>query len=150
MTSNTKKISVLFLCTHNQARSQMAEGLLRHLGGERYEVFSAGSLPAEQVHPLAVKAMANIDVDISQQQPKHMDQFLEYSFDYVITTCDRIKAICPTFPNDPERIHWNLPDPAEAEGSEEDRLEAFHQVADVLRNRIRIFIQLPAPERLRT
>jgi arsenate reductase len=128
----------------------MAEGLLRHLGGERYEVFSAGNLPAEQVHPLAVKAMANIDVDISQQQPKHLDQFRDQSFDYIITTCDRIKASCPTFPNDPERIHWNLPDPSEAEGSEGARLEAFHQVADVLRNRVRIFIELPAPERLKS
>ncbi|MEI6046186.1 MAG: arsenate reductase ArsC [Chloroflexota bacterium] len=150
MAANTGKIRVLFLCTHNQARSQMAEGLLRHLGGERYEVFSAGSLPAEQIHPLAVKAMAEIDVDISQQQTKHLDQFQDQFFDYIITTCDRIRATCPTFPNDPERIHWNLPDPAEVEGGEEERLESFQQVADLLRNRIRIFVQLPAPERLRS
>jgi len=94
---------VLFLCTHNSARSQMAEAILRHLGGEHIAAFSAGSEPS-QVHPEAVRAMAALDIDINQQHSKYLDTFADQSFDYIITVCDRVREACPLFPTDPERI----------------------------------------------
>jgi protein-tyrosine-phosphatase/DNA-binding transcriptional ArsR family regulator len=121
---------VLFLCTHNSARSQMAEGILRHFGAERVIAFSAGSQPAE-VHPNAVRAMTAIGIDISQQQSKHLDTFAGQSFDYIITVCDRVREVCPIFPNDPEQIHWSFADPAAVEHSLA-RERAFQQTAHQL------------------
>src|SRR6266508_2074011 len=121
---------VLFLCTHNSARSQMAEGILRHLGGSRVTAFSAGSQPAE-VHPDAVRAMAAIGIDISQQQSKHLDTFADQSFDYIITVCDRVREVCPIYPSDPEQIHWSFADPAAVEDPVA-RERAFQQTAQQL------------------
>ncbi len=146
--STTNKIRVLFLCTHNQARSQMAEGLLRQAGGDRYEVYSAGSIPALAIHPMAIEAMSNMGIDISQQKPKHLNEFLDQSFDYIITVCDRIKDTCPDFPGDPERIHWSFPDPVEFDGPIEEWEDRFSQIAIGLMGRIRLLMQLPRPNRL--
>jgi protein-tyrosine-phosphatase len=131
---------VLFLCTHNSARSQMAEGILRHLGGDRVAAFSAGSEPAE-VHPEAVQAMATIGIGISRQESKHLDTFAGQSFDYIITVCDRVREICPLLPNDPERIHWSLADPAAVENATAREL-AFQQTAQQLGTRIRHLLAL--------
>ncbi len=136
-----KKVRVLFLCTHNSARSQMAEGILRHLSEGRVEVQSAGSQPLE-LHPLAVQAMARMGIDISQQRSKHFDEFRGQSFDYIITVCDRVRESCPTFPGDPEQVHWSFIDPAAVERSEQERSRAFEQVALQLMNRTRYLVIL--------
>lgn len=136
-----KSVRVLFLCTHNSARSQMAEGILRHLSNGRIEALSAGSQPLT-VHPLAVRALTALGIDISQQQPKHLDQMKHLSFDYIVTVCDRVRESCPTFPDDPERIHWSIPDPVVVEGSEKEQYHAFEQVALELMTRIRYLVIL--------
>jgi protein-tyrosine-phosphatase len=138
-------VRVLFLCTHNSARSQMAEALLRHFGGDRILAFSAGSQPAE-VHPDAVRAMAALGIDISQQQSKHLDIFADQSFDYIITVCDRVREVCPIFPTDPERIHWSFADPAAVE-DDAARERAFQQTAQQLLTRIRHLITLIGRQR---
>ncbi len=131
----TEKARVLFLCTHNSARSQMAEGLLRHLAGDRFEAHSAGT-EATHVRPLAIRAMKEIGVDISGQESKTLERYLGEPFDYVITVCDDADEACPFFPGAKERLHWSLPDPAAAEGTEDDRLEVFRSVRDRLRHHI--------------
>jgi ArsR family transcriptional regulator, arsenate/arsenite/antimonite-responsive transcriptional repressor / arsenate reductase (thioredoxin) len=136
-----KPVRVLFLCTANSARSQMAEALLRHLSNGQVEVFSAGSHPTS-LHPYAVQAMAAMGIDISGQQSKHYNQYLNQSFDRIITVCDRIKEACPNFPGDPEHIHWSFPDPAAQEGSEVTKYHAFEQTAFQLTNRIRFLLIL--------
>lgn len=127
---------VLFLCTHNSARSQMAEGLLRAMGGNRFEAFSAGT---EQtlVRPLAIKAMAEIGIDISGQRSKTLHEYLDQPFDYVITVCDQAAETCPVFPGPAQRLHWSLPDPSKATGDEAAQLEAYRRVRDDLAERIR-------------
>jgi arsenate reductase (thioredoxin) len=127
---------VLFLCTHNSARSQMAEGLLRALGGDRYESFSAGT---EQTHirPLAIRAMAEIDIDITGQRSKTLHEYLDQPFDYVITVCDQAAESCPMFPGPAHRLHWSLPDPSKATGDEAAQLDAYRRVRDDLAARIR-------------
>jgi arsenate reductase len=130
-----EKTKVLFLCTHNSARSQMAEGLLLHLAGERFEVMSAGTV-ATQVRPLAVRAMDELGIDISGQESTNMARYLGEPFDYVITVCDEANEACPFFPHAAERLHWSLPDPAAAQGTEEERLEFFRSVRDRLWIRI--------------
>jgi ArsR family transcriptional regulator, arsenate/arsenite/antimonite-responsive transcriptional repressor / arsenate reductase (thioredoxin) len=137
----SKKVRVLFLCTHNSARSQMAEGILRHLSGGLIDAFSAGSQPTS-LHPLAIQTMAKMSIDMSQQRSKHLDEFLDQSFDYIVTVCDRVREACPTFPGDPERVHWSFIDPASVEGSEKERTRAFEQVALQLTNRIRFLVIL--------
>jgi arsenate reductase len=126
---------VLFLCTHNSARSQMAEGLLRDLGGDRFEPFSAGT-EATHVRPLAIRAMAELGIDISGQQSKTLDRFLNQPFDAVITVCDQANEACPVFFGARHRLHWSFPDPSKAEGSEEQQLEVYRQVRDAIRERI--------------
>jgi protein-tyrosine-phosphatase/DNA-binding transcriptional ArsR family regulator len=126
---------VLFLCTHNSARSQMAEGIMRSLAGNRVEVFSAGSEP-QPIHPFALQAMAEIGIDISHQQPKHFDDFVGQTFDYIITVCDRVREVCPVFPGDPEHIHWSFPDPAEPEDGGAVQYTAFKQTGLQLTTRI--------------
>ena len=126
---------VLFLCTHNSARSQMAEGLLRHLAGDRFEVMSAGT-EATRIRPLAIQAMEEIGVDVSGQESKTLDQYLEEPFDYVITVCDDANEACPFFPGARNRLHWSFEDPSRAEGSEEERLAVFRRVRDEIRERI--------------
>jgi ArsR family transcriptional regulator, arsenate/arsenite/antimonite-responsive transcriptional repressor / arsenate reductase (thioredoxin) len=136
-----KPVRVLFLCTHNSARSQMAEGIMRYLSGGKVEALSAGSDPSA-LHPLAVQAMAKMGIDISQQRSKHMVEFAGQSFDYIVTVCDRVRESCPTWPDDPKRVHWSFLDPAAVEGSEQERSRAFEQVAFQLMTRLRYLLIL--------
>ena len=129
------KKRVLFLCTGNSARSQMAEGFLRHMAGDRFEVFSAGVKPT-QVNPLAIKVMAEAGVDISKHRSKSAMEFIGQQFDYIITVCDNAKQTCPVFPGKHEKIHWDLEDPAEAQGSEEERIGVFRKIRDEIRKKI--------------
>lgn len=130
---------VLFLCTGNSARSQMAEGLLQHLARDRFEVTSAGTHPAG-LNPLAVQVMQEIGIDISHHRSKRVDEFLGQHFHYVITVCDRAKETCPIFPAASKVLHWSFADPATAQGSVEHRQEVFRQVRDEIANRIRGFL----------
>ncbi|HEX6303346.1 MAG TPA: metalloregulator ArsR/SmtB family transcription factor [Anaerolineales bacterium] len=130
-----EKVRVLFLCTHNSARSQIAEGILRAHSNGMVEVFSAGTEPG-QVHPMAIHAMAEIGIDIGDQHSKSLDEFIGQRFDYIITVCDRARENCPVFPGDPVLIHWSFPDPLEVGGSEELRYYAFRQTALQMRTRI--------------
>ncbi len=132
-------VRVLFLCTKNSARSQMAEGLLRHLSHGAVEVCSAGSHPSS-LHPYALRAMNTSGIDISQQHSKHVDEFRGQSFDYIITVCDRMREVCPPFSGDPAFIHWSFPDPVEQDGSDEERYRAFEQTALQLTTRLRFFL----------
>jgi len=134
-----KKAKVLFVCTHNSARSQMAEGFLRHLGGDAFEADSAGTEPGA-LHPLAVEAMAEVGVDISGQRAKSVDDFVQQPFDFVITVCDDAKEACPFFPNAANRLHWSFPDPSAATGSHEERLAVFREVRDGIRVRVEQFV----------
>ena len=126
---------MLFLCTHNSARSQMAEGLLGHLAGERFEPFSAGT-EAMHVRPEAIEAMREIGVDISGQESETLDRYLGEPFDYVVTVCDDANEACPIFPGARERLHWSLPDPSSVTGEGEERMEAFRSVRDRIRTLI--------------
>jgi len=126
---------VLFLCTHNSARSQMAEGLLRELGGGGFEAHSAGT-EATHVRPLAIRAMEEIGIDIGAQRSKALDEYAGQPFDLVVTVCDEAREACPYFPGARAQIHWSLPDPSKATGTEESRLAVFREVRDELRRRI--------------
>ena len=130
------KKRVLFLCTHNSARSQMAEGLLRRSAGDRFDVCSAGT-EATRVHPLAIEAMREAGIDISRHRSKKLDEFLGEPFDYVITVCDQANEACPVFPEAKERLHWSFDDPSRIEGSHEQRLRAFRTVRDQIAERLR-------------
>ena len=129
------KRRVLFICTHNSARSQMAEGLLRHLGNERFEVFSAGT-EATLVSPMAIQAMAELGIDISHQHSKTLDRYLGEPLDDVITVCDTAAEACPVFPGATRRRHWSFEDPSKATGSETEQLKVYRQVRDEIRSRI--------------
>jgi arsenate reductase len=133
------RLRVLFLCTGNSARSQMAEGLLRLLGKDDFDVFSAGSHP-QDLNPVAIQVMREIGVDISQQRSKHLNEYLGQAFDYVITVCDQANESCPTFPDDPKRIHWGYADPAAVVGDDAARYQAFRKVRDALRERLHLWI----------
>ena len=133
-----KKKRVLILCTGNSARSQMAEGLLRHDAGDRFEVESAGTKPG-QVRPEAIAAMREIGIDISSHRSKHVDEFQNQSFDYVLTVCDNAKETCPIYPGQTNRIHQNFEDPAAVQGSDEERLAVFRRVRDQIREYLRGF-----------
>ncbi len=139
MTARENKLRVLILCTGNSARSQMAEGLLRHLGGTRYEVFSAGTKPAG-VNPLAIEAMREVGIDISTQRSKSVAEFAGQEFAAVITVCDNAAEECPIFPGAPQRAHWSLPDPAAVSGTKEEKLGAFRKVREELERRIQAFV----------
>ena len=130
---------VFFICTGNSARSQMAEGLLRHMGAGGIDVFSAGTKPS-LVRPEAIAAMAERGLDISGHRSKHVDEFMGQTFDYVITVCDHANETCPIFPGAPRRVHWSLPDPAAVEGSEDVRLGAFRRVRTMLTERFEQFL----------
>ena len=134
---------VLILCTGNSARSQMAEGLLRHDAGNRFEVSSAGTKPT-RVRAEAIAAMREVGIDISGQRSKSVEELAGQSFDYVITVCDNAKESCPVFPATTKRIHWSIEDPAAAQGSEEGRLAEFRRVRDELRARLRSFVDQQA------
>jgi arsenate reductase len=136
-TKNLKKC-VLFVCTGNSARSQMAEAILRSLAGDRYEVYSAGTHP-EGLHPLAAEVMQEIGTDISRQESKSIDTFRGQQFDCVITVCDQARQQCPTFPGG-RTIHWALEDPAAAQGGREKQRQAFRDARDRLREKVRGFL----------
>ena len=137
-------LNVLFLCTGNSARSQMAEAILRHLSHGSIEAESAGTAPQPNVHPMAQEAVkALLNIDMTGQHPKTLDRFLHRQFDYVITVCDHASESCPTFPGNPERIHWSVEDPAASSGTEEDRQRAFDSAAKQLLSRIRLWLALP-------
>ena len=126
---------VLFLCTHNSARSQMAEGLLRTMGQEKFEVFSAGT-EATHIRPLAIQAMDEIGIDIRGQYSKVLTGYLNAPFDYVITVCDQANESCPVFPGATNRLHWSFPDPSRATGSPEEQLAVFRQVREAIAARL--------------
>ena len=126
---------VLFLCTHNSARSQMAEGLLRHMSGDRFEVMSAGT-EATRVKPQAIEVMGEIGIDISSQESKTLERYLGEPFDYVVTVCDDANETCPVFPEAKSRLHWSFRDPSQATGTDEERLEAFRTARDEIQVRI--------------
>ena len=134
----TSRKRVLILCTGNSARSQMAEGLLRHLAGDRFDVASAGVAPTE-VRPEAIAVMRELGIDISHHRSKSVDEFLGQDFDYVITVCDNANEQCPIFPSNTKRIHWSFADPAAAEGDDEARLAVFRRVRDEIFDRLRLF-----------
>jgi arsenate reductase len=132
------KKRVLILCTGNSARSQMAEGLLRHDGGDRFEVFSAGTKPSS-VRPEAISVMREIGIDVSDHRSKSVDEFAQSDFDYVLTVCDSAKESCPVYPGHANRLHHNFDDPAAVQGSETERLGAFRRVRDEIRAYLRGF-----------
>jgi arsenate reductase (thioredoxin) len=134
-----QKLRVLFVCTHNSARSQMAEGLLRFHGGDRFEAFSAGT-ETTTVRPEAVTVMAELGIDISAQESKTVDRYLGEPFEWVITVCDRARQACPVFPGAENNAHWGFDDPAEAEGTERERLEVFRRVRDEINARVKMFV----------
>jgi len=133
------KPRVIFICTHNSARSQMAEGLLRHLAGDRYEVFSAGTV-ATKVNPLAIKAMAEKGIDISHHTSDHIDNYMGMEFDYVITVCDNANESCPYFPTNKTKWHWSFEDPAAASGREAERLAKFREIRDQIEKRLQVLL----------
>jgi arsenate reductase len=135
MTDNNKK-RVLFLCTHNSARSQMAEGLLNGLYGNKFDVYSAGTHPS-RVNPFAIQAMEEIGIDISHNTSKSLDAFKEMNIDYVVTVCDNAKESCPTFPGAKHNIHKAFRDPSQFRGKDEEILGEFRQVRDEIQNWIK-------------
>ncbi len=130
---------VLILCTGNTARSQMAEGLLRALAGDRLAVFSAGTRPSV-VNPLAIEVMGERGIDISGHRSKHLDEFRAQPVDYVITVCDSAAETCPVFPCRAQRIHWSFPDPAAVGGSDAERRAAFREVREAIEARLRAWL----------
>ena len=136
----TDKKRVLILCTGNSARSQMAEGLLRHDAGDRFDVFSAGIQP-KRVRPEAITVMRELGIDISGHRSKGVEEFAGKSFDYVLTVCDNANETCPVFPGHGMRIHQTFDDPAVMKGTDEERLAIFRRVRDELRNYLNRFPQ---------
>ncbi len=134
-------IRVLFVCTHNSARSQIAEALLEHYGGPDFEVASAGT-EATVVNPFAVRVLADLGIDWSAAESKTIDRFLSDRFDYVITVCDRAKATCPVFPGSANTLHWGLDDPSEVDGSDAEKLAAFQRTEVEVAARLRPFIEV--------
>jgi arsenate reductase (thioredoxin) len=132
------KKRILILCTGNSARSQMAESLLKHDAGDRFEVESAGTKPSA-VRPEAIEAMKEIGIDISSHRSKSVDEFAGHDFDYVLTVCDNAKESCPIYPGHTNRLHHNFDDPAAARGSQEERLAVFRRVRDEIRSYLRNF-----------
>jgi arsenate reductase len=136
MTSGGGKRRVLILCTGNSCRSQMAEGFVNQLLGGSWEARSAGTRPASSVHPLAVKVMAEVGIDISAGRPELLDRYLDEPWDLVVTVCDSAREACPTFPRAVERRHVSFDDPALAEGSDEEKMAVFRRVRDQIRERL--------------
>jgi arsenate reductase len=137
-TERRDPIRVLFVCTGNSARSVMAEALLRQHGGDRFEVFSAGTEP-KGINPLTVRVLTDAGIDASTARSKSVTEFLGQSFDYVVTVCDEARQSCPVFPGVHESLHWGYEDPAEAVGTEEERLAVFRKVFIQLAERVKQF-----------
>jgi arsenate reductase len=130
---------VIFVCTHNSARSQMAEGMLRAWGGERFEAFSAGT-EATRVRPEAITVMGEIGIDISGHRSKTLEPFMGEAFSWLITVCDDAREACPVVPGVAQQAHWSIEDPSGVDGGEEARLAAFREARDILRDRIHMFM----------
>ena len=130
---------VLFLCTGNSARSQIAEALLQQLSANTIEAYSAGSAP-KPLHSNAVRVLLERGLDVSDHRPKHLDAFTRRRFDYVISLCDRVREVCPEFPGRPRTIHWSIPDPAAEPGSDVETYPAFARTAEELETRIRFLL----------
>lgn len=143
MTAPPTRTRVLILCTGNSARSQIAEALLAHKAGNRFEVASAGSRPAARVNPFAVQVLAEAGIDWSGRTPKGLDGLDGQKWDFVITVCDRAKEACPIFPGQPIMAHWGMPDPADVEGDDEVKLRAFRETFTVLSRRFDLLLALP-------
>ena len=133
------KKKILFLCTGNSARSQMAEGLMRNLRGDEFDVCSAGSKP-KGVHPLAIEVMEEIGIDISSHRSKRLDEYWNKEFDYIVTLCAQANETCPLFPGEGKKIHQGFSDPAALDGTQEERLEVFRRVRDELKDFILSFL----------
>jgi arsenate reductase len=131
---------VIFVCTHNSARSQMAEGMLRAWGGDGYEVASAGT-ERTRVRPEAIAVMRELGIDIGSHESKTLDPFLGQPFDWLITVCDQAREACPTLPGVANQLHWSIDDPSAADGDEAERLAAFRTARDDLAARIRAFLE---------
>jgi arsenate reductase (thioredoxin) len=144
MTEVPRRARVLILCTGNSARSQIAEALFAHKGSARFEAASAGSKPAPQVNPHAVRVLSEAGIEWSGRTPKGLDRLEGEQWDFVITVCDRAKEACPIFPGTPIVAHWGMPDPAEVEGGDAVKLRAFRETLTVLARRIDLFLALPA------
>lgn len=142
--SNTTLPTVLILCTGNSCRSHLAEGILRHVAGDILNVQSAGSRPAGYVHPLAIQVMSELGYDISTHRSKHLEEFLPQPVETVITVCGNADQACPLFPGQLNRHHWGFIDPADATGTEEEKLVVFRQVRDAM---VRIFLAYAAGRR---
>ena len=134
------KKKVLFLCTGNSCRSQMAEGLLRHMAGEVYEVYSAGVEPSK-VHPMSVLVMDELGIDIRKQTSDDVNQYLDTGIDIVISVCDHAAKTCPTFPGDVQRIHWSTKDPFHGWDVDESKLPDYRKTRDELKERIAWFVK---------
>jgi arsenate reductase (thioredoxin) len=131
---------VLILCTHNSARSQMTEGLLRQMAGDRFDIQSAGT-EATRVHPLAVRAMSELGLDLTGHSSKTFDRFLADKWDYVITVCDGANERCPVFPGATSRLHWSFDDPSAAQGSDDERFATFRRVRDQIAEQLRRWLK---------
>ena len=151
MTTESQPLKVLFLCTGNSARSIFGEYLLRRIGGERFEVYSAGASPTGKVNPFAIRVLQDVyDIDASSARSKSWEEFGGTEFDFVITVCDNARDSCPVWPGHPAVPHWSLPDPALAQGSDIDIYNTFKQVASEIERRVGRFIldnsNSPAPK----
>nr|WP_232093073.1 arsenate reductase ArsC [Gimesia panareensis] len=131
---------VLILCTGNSCRSQMAEELWESLGKGEWEAESAGSKPSGYVHPLAIEAMRELEIDLSENTSKHLDQFTEQQFDLVVTVCDNAKESCPVFSGATQTLHWPFDDPADATGTDEEKMKTFRRVRDEIKTKIQTFL----------
>jgi len=130
---------ILFLCTGNSCRSQMAEGLMWHMAGDKFEVYSAGVEPT-QVNPYAIKVMAETGINISSHRSKSVNEFLKQEFDYVITVCNHAKQVCPIFPGEHRNIHWDIEDPAGIKGTEQEKMDFFRKIRDEIKEKCLIFL----------
>jgi arsenate reductase (thioredoxin) len=134
-------IRVLFVCTHNSARSQMAEALLKRYGGEDFDVHSAGT-EVSRANPYAIRVLDELGIDWGAARSKPITEFLDQQFDYVITVCDRARATCPVFPGSSNSLHWGLDDPSEVEGDDEQKLAAFRSTRTEISARLRPFVEV--------
>jgi arsenate reductase len=137
------KKQILFLCTGNSCRSQMAEGILNKIGADRFEAYSAGSEPAGYVHPMAIETMATMGIDISKNSSKSLDGYLKHPWNLIITVCDNVREACPVFPGHPTTAHWGFEDPAKFDGTDEQKRKYFQQIALEIEWRIRLLLALP-------
>jgi arsenate reductase len=136
-----KKIKVIFVCTGNSCRSQMAEGLLRHIDNDRFEVFSAGTTPS-RVHPMSIRVMKETGIDISTHTSDPLDKYFGYGIDYVITLCDNAREFCPTFPGDAKKIHWSIDDPFRSWKNDYKIIGRYRKARDEIQERLEQFIKL--------